>query len=147
MMNKVILIGRLTRDPELRYTTNGKAVANFGLAVERPYSNQQGQRDVDFINIVVWGKIAEVCANNLGKGRLVAIDGRLQMRSYEDNNGQKRNVSEVVANEVRFLDWPKDHQGQGNRPQQGSAGAPQGPSGIPDDFDLPPAFDEDDIPF
>jgi single-strand DNA-binding protein len=147
MMNKVILIGRLTRDPELRYTTTGKAVANFGLAVDRQFKNANGEREADFINIVVWGKIAEVCANNLGKGRLVAIDGRLQIRNYEDNNGNKRYVSEVVANEVRFLDWPKDHQGQGSRPQQGSAGAPQGPSGTPDDFDLPPAFDEDDIPF
>lgn len=148
MMNKVILIGRLTRDPELRYTTTGKAVANFALAVDRQFKNANGEREADFINIVVWGKIAEVCANNLGKGRLVAIDGRLQIRNYEDNNGNKRYVSEVVANEVRFLDWPKDKdQGQGNRPNQGSAGAPQGPSGVPDNFDLPPAFDEDDIPF
>ncbi len=108
MLNKVILIGRLTRDPELRYTQNGVAVASFGLAVERPFSNQEGEREVDFINIVVWRKLAETCANNIGKGRLVAVDGRLQVRSYEDKEGQKRTASEVVANSVRFLDWPSE---------------------------------------
>jgi single-strand DNA-binding protein len=108
MLNRVILIGRLTRDPELRYTPNGVAVASFGIAVERPFTNQQGEREVDFINIVVWRKQAENCANHLGKGRLVAIEGRLQVRSYENSEGQKRTVSEVVADSVQFLDWPKD---------------------------------------
>jgi single-strand DNA-binding protein len=108
MLNRVILIGRLTRDPELRYTPNGIAVASFGIAVERPFTNQQGEREVDFINIVVWRKQAENCANHLGKGRLVAIEGRLQVRSYENAEGQKRTVSEVVADSVQFLDWPKD---------------------------------------
>lgn len=108
MLNRVILIGRLTRDPELRYTPNGVAVASFGIAVERPFANQQGEREVDFINIVVWRKQAENCANHLGKGRLVAIEGRLQVRSYENSEGQKRTVSEVVADSVQFLDWPKD---------------------------------------
>ncbi|MCK4259406.1 MAG: single-stranded DNA-binding protein [Halanaerobiales bacterium] len=82
MLNRIILIGRLTRDPELRYTTNGTAVASFALAVERPFVNQQsGQRDADFIDVVVWRKMAETCANHLGKGRLVAVEGRLQIRS------------------------------------------------------------------
>lgn len=116
MLNKIILIGRLTDDPELRYTPNGVAVANFSLAVERPYTNQEGERDVDFIDIVVWRKQAENCANHLGKGRLVAVEGRLQIRSYENNEGQRRRVSEVVANNVRFLDWPSD-----DRSQQGQA--------------------------
>lgn len=108
MLNKVILIGRLTRDPELRYTANGVAVATFTLAVDRNYTNQQGQRETDFIRIVVWQKMAEVCANNLGKGRLVAVEGRLQVRSYDAPDGQKRQVAEVVAENVRFLDWPKE---------------------------------------
>jgi len=110
MLNKVILIGRLARDPELRYTASGKAVANFSIAVERPFANQQGERDVDFINIVTWQRLAEVCANNLGKGRLIAVDGRLQVRSYETPEGQRRWMTEVVANDIRFLDWPKQQQ-------------------------------------
>ncbi|MBM7624325.1 single-stranded DNA-binding protein [Sporohalobacter salinus] len=129
MLNKVILIGRLTDDPELRYTPNGVAVANFSLAVERPYTNKDGDRDVDFIDIVVWRKQAENCANHLGKGRLVAVEGRLQIRSYENSEGQRRRVSEIVANNVRFLDWPSD-----NRSQQGQQA---------DDFDE----DDIDVPF
>lgn len=113
MLNKVILIGRLTRDPELRYTPGGTAVASFGLAVERPFANQQGEREVDFIDIVVWGKTAETCANHLGKGRLVAVDSRIQARTYEAKDGQKRRVVEVVAETVRFLDWPKEGGGSG----------------------------------
>lgn len=108
MLNRVILIGRLTRDPELRYTTNGIAVANFTLAVDRPFTNQQGEREADFIRINTWRKLAEICAQNLGKGRLVAVDGRLQIRSYDDKNEIRRQVAEVVAETVRFLDWPKD---------------------------------------
>ncbi len=115
MLNRVILIGRLTHDPELRYTSSGIAVANFSLAVERPFTNQQGEREVDFIRIITWRKLAEVCAQNLGKGRLVAVDGRLQVRSYEDQNGVKRQVAEVVADTVRFLDWPKDKGGSESR--------------------------------
>ncbi|WP_408955324.1 single-stranded DNA-binding protein [Natroniella sp. ANB-PHB2] len=106
MLNKIILIGRLTRDPELRYTPNGTAVSNFSLAVERNYKNKNGERDVDFIDIVVWRKQAEHCANHLNKGRLVAVEGRLQIRSYETDEGQRRRNAEVVANNVQFLDWP-----------------------------------------
>jgi single-strand DNA-binding protein len=105
LLNKVVLIGRLGADPELRYTPNGTAVCNFTLAVQRDYTNSQGERDVDWVDIVVWRKLAEVCANHLEKGRLVAVDGRLQIRSYETNEGQKRRIAEVVANNVTFLDW------------------------------------------
>jgi len=123
VLNKVILIGRLTKDPELRYTPAGAAVATFSLAVERPFANQQGEREVDFINIVVWRKLAETCANQLGKGRLVAVDGRIQVRSYEAKDGQKRWITDVVAESVRFLDWPKEgggssSTGAGNRDDQ-----------------------------
>ena len=108
MLNKTILIGRLTDDPELRYTANGTAVCNFTLAVQRPFKNREGEYDADFIDIVVWRKQAETCANHLGKGRLVAVDGRLQIRTYETDEGYNRRVSEVVANDVRFLEWPDD---------------------------------------
>ncbi len=108
MLNRVILIGRLTADPALRYTPNGIPVANFALAVERPFKSQSGEREVDFIDIVVWRRLAELCANHLGKGRLVAVEGRLQVRSYEAQDGSKRRAYEVVADSVQFLDWPKD---------------------------------------
>ncbi|MGM0370698.1 MAG: single-stranded DNA-binding protein [Bacillota bacterium] len=109
MLNKIILIGRLTDDPELRYTANGTAVSNFTLAVQRSFKNQDGDYDADFIDIVVWRKQAETCANHLGKGRLVAVEGRLQMSSYETDEGYNRRVSEVVASNVRFLEWPDDN--------------------------------------
>ena len=114
MLNKIILIGRLVRDPELRYTPNGAAVASFAIAVDRQYTNRQGNRETDFIDIVVWQKLAETCANPLGKGRLVAVEGRLQIRSYETQEGQRRKVAEVVAENVRFLDWPKDSKAAGD---------------------------------
>ena len=107
MLNHIILIGRLVRDPEMRYTSNGTPVTNFTLAVERSYTNQQGERDVDFIDIVTWRKLAETCAHHLGKGRLVAVDGSLQIRKSE-NNGRTYINPEVVASTVRFLDWPSD---------------------------------------
>ena len=102
-MNKVFLIGRLTRDPELRYTGSNTAVATFSIAVNRNFQNQQGEREADFINIVVWRKQAENVKNFLTQGSQVAIDGRIQTRSYDDQNGQKRYVTEVVADNVEFL--------------------------------------------
>ena len=103
-MNKVFLIGRLTRDPELRYTSSNIPVASFSIAVNRTFANQNGEREADFINIVVWRKQAENCKNYLNQGSQVAIDGRIQTRNYEDQNGQKRYVTEVVADNVQFLD-------------------------------------------
>lgn len=111
MLNRIVLIGRLTRDVELRFTQEGKAVANFTLAVDRPFKNQRGEKEADFIRTVVWGKQAENCANHIGKGRLVATDGRLQIRSYDGNDGQRKYITEVVAENVRFLDRPKDEIG------------------------------------
>ena len=104
MLNRVVLVGRLTRDPELRYTPNGVAVANFTLAVNRPFSNQQGNREADFINCVVWRRPAENLANFMNKGSLVGVDGRLQTRSYDDPNGKRVFVTEVVADSVQFLE-------------------------------------------
>lgn len=103
MLNRIVLVGRLTRDPELRYTAaNGTPVATFTLAVNRRFGQQQ--QEADFIPIVVWSKQGEACANYLGKGSLVAVDGRLQIRSYEDREGKKRTVAEVVAESVQFLE-------------------------------------------
>lgn len=102
-MNKVVLIGRLAKDPELRYTQNGTAVCSFTLAVDRPYK-QEGGVSADFINIVVWNKAGENCAEYLAKGRRAAVDGRLQIRSYEDSNGARRYATEVVAERVEFLE-------------------------------------------
>lgn len=106
MLNRVILIGRLARDPELRYTPAGVPVGNFTVAVDRPPS-QSGERGADFIDVVVWRKLAETCASHLRRGRLVAVEGRLQVRSFEAQDGQRRRVAEVVANDVRFLDRPR----------------------------------------
>ena len=102
-MNKVILIGRLTRDPELRYTSSNVATCTFSLAVDRPFTNQSGEREADFINIVVWRKQAENCKNYLTKGSQVAIEGRIQTRNYDDKDGKKVYVTEVVADNVQFL--------------------------------------------
>ena len=111
-MNTVVLIGRLTRDPENRFTPAGKAVTTFTIAVDRQFVNQRGERDADFIPIVVWQKLAETCANHLGKGRMVAVEGRLQIRSYE-KDGQNRRIAEVVASEVKLLDHKKSEKPAG----------------------------------
>lgn len=102
-MNKVILIGNLTRDPELTETPSGVAVCKFSIAVSREYANADGNRETDFFNITVWRGRAENCGKYLKKGNKVAIFGSLQNRSYEDKDGIKRNVTEVIANEVEFL--------------------------------------------
>lgn len=99
-LNKVILIGNLTRDPELRYTPNGTPVASFGLAVNRRFKERE---DVTYVNIVVWSKLAELCGDFISKGSPVAIDGRLQSRSWETEDGAKRSVLEVVAENIQFL--------------------------------------------
>ncbi len=110
-MNKVILVGNLTRDPELTETNNGIAVCRFSIAVSRDYANSEGNRETDFFNITVWRGRAENCGRYLKKGNKVAIVGSLQNRSYEDKDGIKRNVTDVIASEVEFL-TPKGSQGE-----------------------------------
>lgn len=141
MLNRVILIGRLATDPELRYTQSGVAVTNFRLAVDRPFANQQGEREADFFPIVTWRKLAETCAHNLGKGRLIAVEGRLQSRSYQAQDGGTRWITEVVADNVRFLDWPKDGQTGGMGAMVGGGFEQQG---VAPSYDQ---FEEDDVPF
>jgi single-strand DNA-binding protein len=116
-LNRVILIGRLTKDPELRYTPAGVAVTQFTLAVDRPFTSQGGEREADFIPVVTWRQLAETCANYLRKGRLTAVEGRIQVRNYENNEGRRVYVTEVIADNVRFL--------ESNR--EGGSGGGQGP--------------------
>lgn len=138
-MNKIILMGRLTRDPEVRYTSTGRVVCQFTLAVDRPFTNQDGQREADFINIVVWGKIAELCGNSLTKGQRALVDGRLQLRSYDGKDGVKRYVTEVIANGVEFI----ERKGYGT--QNGAPGSDTGKSDM-ESFGSQVPFDEE-IPF
>lgn len=137
-MNKVFLIGRLTKAPELKFTTgSGIAVASFSLAVDRSYANQNGEKEADFLNIIAWRKLAEHVANNLDKGRLVAVSGQIQTRNYQAQDGHKVYVTEIVADEVKFLDWPKESDRSGN---------PAGnKSGARDNEFFP--VEDDDIPF
>lgn len=102
-MNKVILVGNLTKDPELSTTTNGVAYCRFGLAVQRRYTNASGERDVDFFNVIVWRGQGENCAKYLKKGSKCGIVGQLQTRTYDAQDGSKRYVTEIVADEVEFL--------------------------------------------
>ncbi|EPV9141933.1 single-stranded DNA-binding protein [Listeria monocytogenes] len=104
MMNRVVLVGRLTKDPDLRYTPAGVAVATFTLAVNRPFKNGQGEQEADFIQCVVWRKPAENVANFLKKGSLTGVDGRVQTRNYEGNDGKRVYVTEIVAESVQFLE-------------------------------------------
>jgi single-strand DNA-binding protein len=136
MYNRIILIGRLTRDPELRYVPSGAPVASFTLAVDRPFRDQQGNRETDFIDIVAWRKLAEQVSQYMSKGRMVAVEGRLQIRSYETQDGQKRKVAEVVADGIRFLDRGKP------------AGPPETPAAVAHEEAAPAGGTEDeDVPF
>lgn len=109
MLNNVVLIGRLVRDPEMRYTPNGFAVTTFTLAIDRPFQSN-GKKETDFVPVVTWRQLAENCANYLKKGRLVAVEGRIQTRNYENNEGRKVYVTEVVAYNVRFLETGRTQQ-------------------------------------
>ena len=113
-MNKAFLIGRLTRDPELRYSSSNAAIVNFSIAIDRQYTNQQGQRETDFINIVAFQKQAENIKKYVTKGSLVAVDGRIQTRNYEDKDGKRVYVTEVVADRVQFLDSKNSSNAQAN---------------------------------
>ena len=133
-MNKIILLGRLVKDPEVRVTTTDKTVCTFTLAVDRPFTAKNGQREADFINIVTWNKTAELCGNSLTKGQRALVEGRLQIRSYEGSDGQKRWVTEVIADRIEFI----ERKGSGTPaaaapasiPSQGNpSGGDQGPMG------------------
>ncbi|MBC6389231.1 single-stranded DNA-binding protein [Lactobacillus kunkeei] len=117
MINRTTLTGRLTKDAEIRYSQSGNAVANFTLAVDRAFTNQQGEREADFINCVIWRKSAENFANFTHKGALVGIDGRIQTRNYENQQGQRVYVTEVVVENFALLESRKDNQQTNNNDQ------------------------------
>src|SRR5882672_3974925 len=139
-LNKVLLIGNLTRPPELRYTPSGTAVADLRLAVNRNYTTQSGEKreEACFLTVIVWGKQAESCGEYLDKGSQVFVEGRIQTRDWEGKDGQKRTATEVVAERVQFMSRTK---GSG-----GGGGAPA-PVGAPQFQDEPPASGDDDVPF
>jgi single-strand DNA-binding protein len=154
-LNKIILVGRLTADPELRYTPSGAPVANFTLAVDRKFSKND---ETDFIPVVAWRRLAEICNEFLHKGKLIAVEGRLQTRSYEDKEGQRRKAFEVVADDMQMLDrGPGGGSGGGSSAPAGRRQAPAGvTSGGGGGYDnhsgagFPPADENlgiDDIPF
>ena len=103
-MNRIILLGRLVRDPEVRVTPTERTVCTFTLAVDRPFTAKNGQREADFINIVTWNKTAELCGNSLTKGQRALVEGRLQIRSYDGKDGNKHYVTEVIADRVEFIE-------------------------------------------
>ncbi|EJF6941301.1 single-stranded DNA-binding protein [Listeria monocytogenes] len=121
MMNRVVLVGRLTKDPDLRYTPAGVAVATFTLAVNRTFTNQNGEREADFINCVVWRKPAENVANFLKKGSMAGVDGRIQTRNYEAGDGKRVFVTEVVAESVQFLESRNNTEGATSNNYQNQA--------------------------
>lgn len=148
-MNKVILVGRLTRDPEMKTTAGGRSVTTFTLAIDRRFKNKDGQKEADFIPVVVWGKPAELAAQYLSKGRMAGVCGRMQVRSYDGNDGQKRYVTEVVADELNFLP-SGERSGQSAGYQQAPAAQPvnsdnMSAMGLDEDFHL--LADDDDVPF
>lgn len=138
MLNRVILIGRLTKDPELRYTPAGVAVCQFTLAVDRPFT-KDGEREADFIPVVTWRQLAETCANYLRKGRLTAVEGRIQVRNYENSEGKRVYVTEVIADNVRFLESNRQESGQSEG--RNSNQDPFSDDGKPIDIN------DDDLPF
>lgn len=136
-MNRVCLVGRLTRDPELRYTPSGVAVTQFTIAVDRPFTSQSGEREADFIPIETWRQLAETCANYLRKGRLVAVEGRIKVDNYENNEGKRVFVTKVLSDNVRFLESNRDNSSnQGNARQSDPFKNDGKPIDI-DDSDLP----------
>lgn len=150
MLNRVILIGRLTKDPELRYTQSGTAVATYTLAVNRKFKREE----TDFIPIVVWAKQAENCATYLNKGSLVAVEGRIQVRTYDNQEGQRRWVTEVVAEDVRFMGKPAgsrgvnpDYADKTNKKVYDDNWSDLGREVNMDSIDLVDQHEDEDIPF
>ena len=149
-MNKIILIGRLTKVPELRYTQSGTAVASFTLAVDRRFSNQSGEREADFVNCVAWQKSAEFVAQYFQKGKQMALEGRLQVRSYDGNDGQKRWVTEVVAEQIEFVGSKHDNnsnQGGGGTGNTNSAAGSSSGNNPYAGLGQEVMFDDNDLPF
>ena len=149
-MNKIILIGRLTKDPELRYTQSGTAVAGFTLAVDRRFSNQSGEREADFVNCVAWQKAAEFVSEYFHKGKQMALEGRLQVRSYDGNDGQRHWVTEVVAEQIEFVGSKHDSNSNRNSSGTGNTNSSAGSSSGNNPYEglgQEVMFDDNDLPF
>lgn len=157
MLNRVVLVGRLTKDPNLRYTPNGVAVANFTIAVNRPFTNQNNEREADFINCVIWRKPAENLANFMSKGSLIGVDGRIQSRNYDNQEGNRVFITEVLAESVQFLESksgsgnqssnpsPNNSQNQSNQNQSNKS---SNDNSKPFDGEAEPIdISDDDLPF
>lgn len=132
MLNKIIIMGRLTRDPELRRTQGGTAVTSFTMAVDRDFKSQSGEKETDFIDVVAWRNTGEFAAKYLAKGRMAAVEGRIQVRDWQDKDGNRRKSVEVVADNVYFADSKRD-----SKPQESRTVADQEFDEIEDDGDLP----------
>lgn len=143
MLNKIFIMGRLTRDPELRRTQNGTAVAGFALAVDRDYKNADGTKETDFIEVVAWRSSAEFVSKYFAKGRMAVVEGRLQIRDWQDKDGNKRRNAEVVADNVYFGDSKKEGDSSGGYKAAGRAVDVE-----PDTGDFAEVEDDDsDLPF
>ena len=146
-MNKIVILGRLTKDPEIRYTTSQKVVASFTLAVDRPFKNEAGQKEADFIPVVVWGKTAELVGNSCQKGHRLLVEGRLQIRNFDGKDGTKHWVTEIIANNVEFVERKADSTNRhiapagdvGAAPRSGAAKSDMSGLGtnVPFDEDVP----------
>jgi len=154
MINRVVLVGRLTRDPELRQTQTGISVASFSLAINRTFTNQSGQKEADFVPVVVWRKQAENVAQYVSKGALVGVEGRLQTRSYDAADGSKRFVMEVVADSVQFLESRQNAMDRQDNSGTMQSTAPMNNTSsmnnnVAFDFETDNSFDisDDDLPF
>ncbi len=145
-MNRIILLGRLVRDPEVRVTPTEKTVCTFTLAVDRPFTAKNGQREADFINIVTWNKTAELCGNSLTKGQRVLIEGRLQIRSYDGKDGNKHYVTEVIADRAEFIERKGTGSGAQGAPSQAPSAQGSKAADPMNGFGSEVGFDEE-IPF
>lgn len=148
MINNVVLVGRLTKDPDLRYTQQGKAVATYTLAVNRKFTNQAGNKEADFINCVIWGKRAEALANYCRKGALIGTTGRIQTRTYENQQGQRVYITEVVAEDFQMLESRSVSESRDTKHKETSHNSTQHQENLPEDPNLNGQdFSNTDIPY
>ena len=147
-MNKIVILGRLTKDPDVKYVASGKAVATFTMAVDRPFLGQDGKREADFIPVVIWGKTAELVGNSCAKGHRLLVEGRLQIRSYDGKDGNRHWVTEVIANNVEFVERKADSANRHIAPAGDMGAAPRAGAAKSDMSGLGTSvpFDED-VPF
>ena len=150
MLNHIILMGRLVRDPELRHTGSGIAVASFTLAVDRDYKSQDGERETDFVDIVAWRGSAEFVSKYFTKGHMAVVSGRLQIRNWTDSEGSKRRSAEVVADNVYFGDSKRESAGSYAPPEAGAVPATAGPYNVnptPGEYAALDGYSDSDLPF